>query len=130
MAQSQKMPKSPLVVPSSIANLIEAFSTDSEMSAKSLIVQTAAAIYFDNDSDSCVKPLSKDEIDQVYGLMKGIKPANALESIYAAQIVAGHMLGMQKLAQIFQDDQKLGLKLLHLSNDALERLRKIRFNGE
>ena len=65
----------------------------------------------------------------MYALMKAIKPIDVLETLSAAQIVAGHMLGMRKLAQPFEADQRLGLKLLRLSNDAMERLEKKRNGG-
>lgn len=133
MAQSQKIADSPLVVPSSLATLVEVFSIESEETAKALISQAAAAIYFEKQDEfgfnSAPRPISKQEIDGVYALMRAIKPIDVLEALYAAQIVAGHMLGMRKLAQSCQDDQRLGLKLLRLSNDAMERLEKKRNSG-
>lgn len=132
MAQSQKMTNSPVVIPSSITTLVEVFSIESEEAAKALIAQAAAAIYFENEDKfdvySSPRHVSEQEIDGVYALMKAIKPLDTIESLYSAQIVAGHMLGMRKLAQSSRDDQRLGLKLLRLSSDAMERLEKRR-NG-
>ncbi len=61
--------------------------------------------------------------------MKGINPRDNLETLYAAQIVASHMLGMRKLSASYPDDQKLGLKLLRFSNEAIQHLHKKRNGG-
>ncbi len=128
MAQYQKTTDSPVTIPSSIAPLVEIFSVESETAAKELIAQVVTAIYHQGEYDySCrSRPVLKTEVDEVYGLMKAIKPLDILETICAAQIITGHMLGMKKLAQCCNDDQRLALKLLRLSNDAMERLERKR----
>lgn len=135
MAQSQKTisPGQVVSIPNALARIVDAFSVKSEDAAKTLFEQAAAAIYYEeNDAfsfQSDPRPISKQEIDGVYALMKAIKPNDVLETLYAAQIVVGHMLGMRKLAQSCRDDLRLGLKLLRLSNDAMDRLVKKRNEG-
>lgn len=129
MAKSEKI-ENPVVIPKSLSPLVEAFSAESELTAKLLIEQAAAAIYYECDDhwglSTNPKPIKKDDIDSVYNMMKGLRPVDPVEVIFAAQIVTGHLLGMKKLAQPTRDDQTLGLKLLRLSNDAMDRLFKKR----
>jgi len=49
--------------------------------------------------------------------------------VYAAQIVASHMLGMRKLSSSYSEDQKLGLRLLKFCNEAMQQLDKKRNDG-
>jgi hypothetical protein len=133
MAQSQNIlhPPQPITIPSSLTTVIEAFSLESEDAAKILLKQAASAIYYEQkDEYFDVKPrnVTDEEVDGVYALMKAVKPRDMLETLCAAQVVVGHMLGMRKLAQNSKEDQRMGLKLLRLSNDAMERLEKKR-NG-
>ena len=58
--------------------------------------------------------------------MRCISPRDSLETLFAAQIVVGHLLGMRKLAESYSDDQKLGLNLLRFSNEAMQQLEKKR----
>ncbi len=135
MAQSQKtlLPPQKVTIPNTLASIVEVFSVESEEAAKILLKQAAAAIYYERKDEysyrATPRDLTQEEIDGVYALMKAIKPIDVLETLSAAQIVAGHMLGMRKLAQPFEADQRLGLKLLRLSNDAMERLEKKRNGG-
>lgn len=124
MAQSQKMIDSPLTVPSSITRLIEIFSITSEETAKSLIAKAITEIYFKEEKGVIPKRISDQDIDHVYALMKSMKPANTLESLYAAQIAMGHILGLQKLVLPYHEDQKLGLRLLRLSHSAVKNFKK------
>ena len=101
---------------------MEIFSVESEVVAKTLIEKAFAAIYFEQED----KDISKMEIDEVYALIKSFEPSNFTESLYAAQMILSHMLGIKKLTQPSKDDQRLGLKFLKLSNDAIQRLEKRR----
>ena len=75
------------------------------------------------------REISKEEIEGVISLMKGIDPLDTIELIYGAQIVSSHIMGLRMLSQDHRDDQNLGLKLLRFSNEALERLQKKKSGG-
>lgn len=132
MAQSQKThhPLQSLAIPKAITPIIEAFTIDSEEVAKTLLKEAAAAIYYERENmfslDDNARPVSKNEMDGVYALMRAINPKDFIEVLHGAQIIVGHLLGMRKLAQSCRDDQNLGLKLLRLSSEALERLERKR----
>lgn len=89
-----------------------------------LIQEAANTIY--GKSEFASRSISKAELDGLWALMKGINPRDGLETLYAAQIVACHMLGMRKLAEPYMDDQRLGLNLLRFSNEAMQQLEKKR----
>lgn len=135
MAQSRKKYPSPscISVPKSLAPIVEAFSIESEEIAKTLLEKAAQAIYSSRDADDWnpvgSREVSDEEIDSVYALMKAIEPKDIIETLYGAQIIVGHLLGMRKLAQSHKEDQHLGLKLLRLSSDALEWLERKRTGG-
>jgi hypothetical protein len=114
--------------PKALLPLMQAFHVDSEKAAKALIKETARAI-FGTDILGSDKDISKEELEGIASLMKGIHPKDALETLYAAQIVASHMLGMRKLSSNFSDDQCLGLKLLRFSGEAMQQLDKKRNGG-
>lgn len=61
--------------------------------------------------------------------MRGISPQDTLETLYAAQIVACHMMGMRKLTEQFSEDERLGLKFLQFSNEAMQQLDRKRNGG-
>jgi hypothetical protein len=126
MAQSQKTKIPPLEIPNSLAILMEVFSIESEAVAKTLIAKAFAAIYFEKEG----KDISKMEVDEVYALIQSFEPSNFTESLYAAQMILSHMVGIRKLTQPCKDDQRLGLKLLRLSNDAIQRLEKRRIGSQ
>ena len=107
---------------------MRAFSADSEAAARALITE-AANRYCGSDAFGCKSDLSKDDLEAIAGLMHGISPKDTLEAIYAAQIVASHMLGMRKLAESYSDDQRLGLQLLRFCNEAMQQLEKKRGGG-
>ena len=79
---------------------MQAFHVDSDKVAKSLISEAAKAIYGKGDYGSD-RPFLKTELDGVVSLMRCIKPRDSLETLFAAQIIVGHILGMRKLARSF-----------------------------
>ncbi len=139
MARYEKTPPPPIKeieVPPSLAPLMQAFHVDSEKEAKMLLEAAAYAIYGreaepENEFDILKKKrvISKDELEGILSLMKGISPKDTLETLYAAQIVVSYMLGMRKLSQSYQGDQKLGLKLFRFSCEAMQQLQRQRSGG-
>lgn len=117
-----------ITAPKALTPLMQAFHVDSEKAAKALIQEAAHAIY-GGATNPMSKEISKEELSGIALLMKGIKPRDTLETLYAAQIVASHMLGMRKLSDSFKDDQDMGLKLLRFSNEAMQQLDKKRNGG-
>ena len=73
--------------------------------------------------------ISKQELNGVLSLMKGINPIDTLETLYAAQIVVSHLLGMRKLSNNYSSEQKVGLDLLRFSNEAMAALTRKRCGG-
>lgn len=128
MAKDQKTvapPTKEIAAPQFLVPLMQAFHVDSDKVAKSLISEAARAIY-GKEGYGGSREISKSELDGVVSLMRCINPRDSLETLYAAQIVVCHMLGMRKLADTYGDDQKLGLNLLRFSNEALVQLEKKR----
>lgn len=134
MAKEQKIDTPPnedkkeITVPKALTPIIQAFHVDSEESVKTLLMEAAQAIY-GNESSAFNNRVSEFELEGVAHLMKSIKPRDSLETLYAAQIVVSHMLGMRKLAQTYLEDQKLGLNLLRFCNQAMQNLDKKRRSG-
>ncbi len=133
MAKSEKkhtLPSSNQIeAPRALLPLMQAFHVDSEEAAHSLVCEAAKAISGADESKFDFlrgKDITQGELDGITSLMRGISPQDTLETLYAAQIVASHMLGMRKLASTFHDDQKLGLKLLRFSTEAMQQLEKKR----
>lgn len=122
--KNEPPPSKSVDAPSSLIPIMQAFSVDSDKAAKVLIQQAANTIY--GKSEMGPRSMSKDELDGIWALMKGINPRDTLETLYAAQIVVGHMLGMRKLYEDYADDQKLGLALLRFANEAMQQLDKKR----
>ena len=122
-------------IPKKLEPIVRAFYADSAKTAKGLIIQAAKAIYGANDEEVLDYPFSRkhditpEELEGICALIQGIKPQDALEALFAAQIVASHMLGMRKLAKNNRDDQRIGLKMLQFSNEAISRLQKKRAGG-
>jgi hypothetical protein len=109
---------------------MQAFHVDSEKAANSLVFEAARAIFgHDEFSAFSRNDITKEELGLITSIMRGIKPRDTLETLYAAQIVASHMLGMRKLCDSHPDDQNLGLKLLRFSNEAMQQLDKKRNGG-
>ncbi len=107
---------------------MQAFSIESETAVRALVSE-AANMICDSVSFGSKKEISKDELEAILTLMHGIKPRDTIEAIYAAQIVASHMLGMRKLAESYPNDQRLGLQLLRFCNEAMAQLQKKRAGG-
>lgn len=127
MARSRKNRDFPreIQAPGSLVPLMQAFHVDSDNAAKSLIQTAVNAIY----KKSQYNPVSEEELEGVIALMRGISPKDTLETLYAAQIVACHMLGMRKLTEQFNEDERLGLNLLRFSSEAMQQLERKRSGG-
>lgn len=131
MAKIDKVPPSPSLEinpPKALVPLIQAFHVTSKKAAKSLILEAAKAISYPAEDFLSKKEHSEEDIEVIAELVHGIKPKDSLETLYAAQIVASHMLGMRKLASSYPEDQKLGLKMLKFSGEAIQQLDRKR-NG-
>ena len=116
-----------------LAPIFQAFNVGSEKLAKDLLQQAGAAIYQKNREFSLDRnkmKFTKQEIDGVYALMLAINPKDIFETLYGVQIIVGHFLGMRKLSQAYPVDHKLGLKLLRMSSESMERLTKKRSGGQ
>lgn len=107
-------------IPQQLQPLVKAFSVESEAAAKILIVDAARALC--GNADRFERGISKEEVDGVCALMQGIKPKDTIEAIFAAQIVASHLLGLRLLSKSYDEDQSLGLRLLKHCNEALAQL--------
>lgn len=123
-----------IIIPKKLQPIVKAFYAESEEVAKALIVQACKAIYGDVDdgdfSYKKKKDISKEELQGFCALMQSLKPQDAIEALFAAQIVVSHMLGMRKLAKDGSyEEQRIGLKMLRFSNDALGQLQKKRCGG-
>lgn len=124
-----------ITIPKKLQPIVKAFYAESAEVAKSLIVQACKAIYSVEDEDDGFsyrrkKDISKEELQAVCALMQSLKPQDALEALFVAQIVVSHMLGMRKLAKDGSyEEQRIGLKMLRFSNDALGQLQKKRCGG-
>lgn len=118
-----------VTIPKNLMPLIKAFSAD-DTSAKLLIQEAAKAIRSANPKSYGDTPeFTKDELEGIIALMRGIAPTDSLEAIYAAQIVSSHLMGLRLLSNDFQADQVLGLKLLRFSGEAMTHLLKKRSGG-
>lgn len=127
--KEQSPPSHAIQVPRDLVPLMQAFHVDSEKAAKALISEAANAIYVTHDFMKGKKIISKSEMAGIVSLMRGICPKDTLETLYAAQIIVGHMLGMRKLSESHADDYRLGLNLLRFSNEAMQQLAKKRSGG-
>lgn len=121
-------PPTSITPPKALVPLMQAFHVDSDKLAKSLISQAAEAIYGTTDCGTKV-PISKDDLNSIASLMKGISPKDTVETLYAAQIVVSHILGLRKLASNFMEDQKLGLNMLRFSSESMQMLGRKRSGG-
>lgn len=136
MTKSQKLDTPPthqVTAPQALSPIMQAFHVDSEEAAHSLILEASKAIHGEKEKEydfigPGYRELSESELEGVSSLMRGIAPRDSLETLYAAQIVASHMLGMRKLSSNYAADQKLGLNLLKFCNEAMQQLEKKR-NG-
>lgn len=124
-----------VAIPKKLEPIVRAFFVDSPETAKALIIQAIKAIYGSDEDRDLVSDFRKakhqttpEEVEGICSLMQGIKPTDMLEALFAAQIVASHMLGMRKLATGHPEDLHVGLKMIRFSNDAICQLQKKR-NG-
>jgi hypothetical protein len=112
-------------IPEKLQPLVKAFSVESEAAAKILITEATRALC--GSADICISSsISNEEIEGVCALMRGVKPKDTIEAIFAAQIVASHLLGLRLLSKSYGEDQALGLRLLKHCNEALAQLEKRR----
>lgn len=124
-----------IIIPKKLEPIIQAFFADSPKAAKKLVIQAAEAIYGSEqernqfDLLTRFRPITDKQVEDICAFMEGIKPNDMLEAIIAAQIVVSHMLSMRKLASGFAEDQRLGLKMLQFSSNAIARLQKKRSGG-
>lgn len=122
---------SEITIPKKLEPIVKAFCTNSPETTRDLILQAAKAIYSSGKDDDLFSfkvkyVLSKEELESVCSLMDGIKPIDTFEALIAAQIVASHLLGMRKLAQRCNEDQRIGLNMLRFSAEAINQLQKKR----
>lgn len=82
-----------------------------------------------NDDVFGKKTPSQDEVEVISSLMKGINPRDTVETLYAAQMVASHMLGMRKLSSTYHEDQKIGIRLLKFSSESMQQFERKRSGG-
>jgi hypothetical protein len=126
-----------ITIPKKLDPIVRAFFADSPKAAKKLVIQAAKAIYgaeeerdiLDYYSEKKHHVITNKDIEDICTFMQGIKPKDMLEAIIAAQIITSHMLAMRKLAMGHFVDQKLGLKMLQFSSEAMGRLQKKRSGG-
>jgi hypothetical protein len=126
MAKDEKSPTPPSMIdaPKALVPIMQAFYIESPKLAKSMVLEAARAIYGKESAYGREIPISKSELDGIVSLIRSIKPKDSLESLFAAQIIVGHMLGMRKLSENCADDQRLGLNLLRFSSEAMQMLIK------
>ena len=125
-----------ITIPKKLNPIVQAFFAESPQAAKQLIIQAAKAIY-GSEEEKCpydivfTTPIriTNEHLEEICAFMQGIKPNDVIEAIIAAQIVVTHMLGMRKLAKGATEDQRLGLKMLKFSGEAMGRLHKKRCGG-
>lgn len=130
MPQKRRSPLQEIVIPKKLAPLVKAFSAD-DQAARMLIIDAAKTISKPESGGFSIddKEITRDELEGIIALMKGLSPKDTLETIYAAQIVTSHLMGLRLLRQDFAPDQALGLKLLRFSNEAMIQLQKKRAGG-
>jgi len=110
----------PVVVSNSIAKIIEAMSVKDKRKAKLLFEEALKLIYEDCNIE--ITDIVKQSIDGSFALIHSINPQDIEEKIYVAQVVLGNILGMHKLSQPYPQDQNIALKLLKVSNNALQNV--------
>lgn len=79
--------------------LVKSFSVESEAAAKIQIMEAAQAICGSSGFFSYGGSISKEEIDGVCTLMKGIRLKDTIEAIFAVQVVVSHLLGLRLLSK-------------------------------
>jgi len=122
-----------ITIPEKLLPLIKAFSAD-EQAARLLIIEASKTICKSQESSKeylfdDTREISKEEIEGIIGLMRGIDPRDTIELIYGAQIITSHLMGLRMLSRDHHDDHIIGLKLLRFSNEAMEKFQKKRSGG-
>jgi hypothetical protein len=121
MAQykSEPIPR-PLTLSATVTKLIDISSVKSEEEARFLFEQAILSIYQDNGF--AMNAVLRHNIDSGFALIRSIDPQDDVEKVYTAQIVLGQILGMHKLSQPYKTDQRIGIQLLKLSNESMQRI--------
>ncbi len=117
-----------VTLPNALAPLMQAFHADSNKKAKELILEALSIIYAVDNGERRVA-ISQTEVEGILSFMKAINPGDTLETLYAAQIVFSHTLGMRGLVSNYSDDKRLGMNLLRFSNEVMALLEKKRRHG-
>lgn len=125
---SQKKINQPLpsIIEDNISMLIEIASVESEEEAKFLFEQVIQSIYEENGLKT--NNLLIPNIASSFALIRSIKPVDDKEKIYTALVILGQIIGMYKLSQRYKLDQKIALRFLKISNDALQHIYEKRGN--
>jgi hypothetical protein len=125
-----------ITIPKKLEPIVKAFYAESPETAKALIIQATKAIYgFDDDNDYLSSygrknhEITEEELEGICAMIDGIRPIDMLEALFASQIIVSHLLGLRKLARGHINDQRLGLKLLRFSSEAINQLQKKRSGG-
>lgn len=69
------------------------------------------------------------QFDWAYALIKKFNPKEEVESFLCAQYILCHIIGMHKIGQQNYLDQRIAIRLIKLSNIALERLQDKRMGN-
>ena len=131
MAKSRKKNPPPTIevnAPQSIVPIMQAFHAESKEVAEALVIEAAKAIAPRELVMGRTEP-SEAEIEMVASLMRSLNPQDSLETLYAAQIIVSHLLGMRKLASDYDSDESIGLRMLKFSNETMQQLTKKRGGG-
>jgi hypothetical protein len=123
-----------ITIPKKLEPIVKAFFAESPQAAKALILQAVKAIYGIDENEYNFRPIGQyqvtpEDLKTVCSIMTELKPTDMIEAIFAAQIVASHMLGMEKLTSTTPQDLHLGLKVIKFSNNALLQLQRKRSGG-
>lgn len=127
MAKDANSPSSQYI-PNAIVTLMQAFQVDSEETARSLVMECANAIAL-SGKHSCASPAEvAKEAEKIISFMRSIQPRDALEALYAAQIIVCNTIGMRKLSCSVNNG--FGMKMLRFSNESMMNLMKLRERGK
>lgn len=124
-----------ITIPKKLEQIVQAFYAESPKAAKKLVIQAAKAIYGAEEEKDPYdffmrsRPITDEQLEDICAFMQGIQPRDMLEAIIVSQIVVTQMLGMRKFASGSAEDQRLGLKMLQFSGEAMGRLQKKRSGG-
>lgn len=99
------------------------FDAGTEEEARFCFEQAIQSIYVD---EKITPPDLLRQFDWAYALIKMFNPAEEFETFLCAQYILCHILGMYKINQPNFLDQRIAIRLIKLSNIALERLQNKR----